>query len=283
MKRLLISAALAFGLIGGARQRQTMRPAKSPLRGRRLDRHPGDDRSGAGAPRSPGLRTRGQQLAVPVTYASLKSKDLDVFLGNWMPSMTADVTPYLEDKSVEIDCSEPRQCRLRSRCAPIRGGRRSEESHGSRRPQGQVRRQDLRHRGGQRRQPHHQQHDRQAREQSRRLRTGRKLGGGHADAGRESHEEQGLDRVPRLDAPSGYGRDEDRLSRRHGRFSDRRREGLHQRAGRPAPAVPQPRPTPQEPQVQPRHGRRDDGASAQGRRGPQGNGSRPGSRPTRTR
>ena len=40
-------------------------------------------------------------LAVPVTYASLKSKDLDVFLGNWMPSMTADIAPYLEDKSVE--------------------------------------------------------------------------------------------------------------------------------------------------------------------------------------
>ncbi len=40
-------------------------------------------------------------LSVPVTYASLKNKDLDVFLGNWMPSMTADVQPYLDDKSVE--------------------------------------------------------------------------------------------------------------------------------------------------------------------------------------
>jgi len=40
-------------------------------------------------------------LSVPVTYASLKNKDLDAFLGNWMPSMTADIQPYLDDKSVE--------------------------------------------------------------------------------------------------------------------------------------------------------------------------------------
>ncbi len=40
-------------------------------------------------------------LSVPVTYASLKNKDLDVFLGNWMPSMTADIKAYTDDKSVE--------------------------------------------------------------------------------------------------------------------------------------------------------------------------------------
>ena len=40
-------------------------------------------------------------LSVPVTYASLKNKDIDVFLGNWMPSMTADIKPYMDDKSVE--------------------------------------------------------------------------------------------------------------------------------------------------------------------------------------
>ena len=40
-------------------------------------------------------------LSVPVTYASLKNKDIDVFLGNWMPSMTADVKAYMDDKSVE--------------------------------------------------------------------------------------------------------------------------------------------------------------------------------------
>jgi glycine betaine/proline transport system substrate-binding protein len=42
-----------------------------------------------------------QLLAVPVTYTSLKNKDIDVFLGNWMPSMTGDVQPFLDDGSVE--------------------------------------------------------------------------------------------------------------------------------------------------------------------------------------
>jgi glycine betaine/proline transport system substrate-binding protein len=41
------------------------------------------------------------QLAVPVTYASMKKKDIDVFLGNWMPSMENDIKPYREDGSVE--------------------------------------------------------------------------------------------------------------------------------------------------------------------------------------
>jgi ABC-type proline/glycine betaine transport system substrate-binding protein len=40
-------------------------------------------------------------LSVPVTLAAMKSKDVDVFLGNWMPSMTGDIKPYLDDKSVE--------------------------------------------------------------------------------------------------------------------------------------------------------------------------------------
>src|SRR5258708_4448335 len=29
-------------------------------------------------------------LSVPVTYASMKNRDIDVFLGNWMPSQEAD-------------------------------------------------------------------------------------------------------------------------------------------------------------------------------------------------
>ena len=41
------------------------------------------------------------QLSVPVTMASLKNKDLDVFLGNWMPSMTNDIKDYTADGSVE--------------------------------------------------------------------------------------------------------------------------------------------------------------------------------------
>ncbi len=41
-------------------------------------------------------------LSVPVTFASLKNKDIDVFLGNWMPAMEADIRPYAADGSVEV-------------------------------------------------------------------------------------------------------------------------------------------------------------------------------------
>ncbi|MDW6022237.1 choline ABC transporter substrate-binding protein [Mesorhizobium sp. BAC0120] len=43
-----------------------------------------------------------QVLSVPVTYTSLKNKDIDVFLGNWMPTMEGDRKPYVDDKSVEV-------------------------------------------------------------------------------------------------------------------------------------------------------------------------------------
>jgi glycine betaine/proline transport system substrate-binding protein len=41
-------------------------------------------------------------LSVPVTYASLKNRDIDVFLGNWMPAQAADLRPYQVDGSVEV-------------------------------------------------------------------------------------------------------------------------------------------------------------------------------------
>ena len=40
-------------------------------------------------------------VSVPVALASMKSKDIDVFLGNWMPSMTAEMAPYNAEKSVD--------------------------------------------------------------------------------------------------------------------------------------------------------------------------------------
>jgi glycine betaine/proline transport system substrate-binding protein len=48
-----------------------------------------------------GYEPKTEVLSVPVTYASLKNKDIDVFLGNWMPTMTADIEPYAKDGSVE--------------------------------------------------------------------------------------------------------------------------------------------------------------------------------------
>jgi glycine betaine/proline transport system substrate-binding protein len=49
-----------------------------------------------------GYSPEAQLLAVPVTYQSLKNKDIDVFLGNWMPTMEADIKPFKEDGSVEV-------------------------------------------------------------------------------------------------------------------------------------------------------------------------------------
>ena len=40
-------------------------------------------------------------LSVPVTYAGLSAGDIDVFLGNWMPTMEGDIAKYTADGSVE--------------------------------------------------------------------------------------------------------------------------------------------------------------------------------------
>ena len=49
-----------------------------------------------------GYQPKAEVLAVPVTYASLKNGDIDVFLGNWMPTMEGDIAKYREEGSVEV-------------------------------------------------------------------------------------------------------------------------------------------------------------------------------------
>jgi glycine betaine/proline transport system substrate-binding protein len=49
-----------------------------------------------------GYDTKIDVLSVPVTYTSMHNKQIDVFLGNWMPTMEADRKPYVEDKTVEV-------------------------------------------------------------------------------------------------------------------------------------------------------------------------------------
>jgi len=49
-----------------------------------------------------GYKSDVKLLEVPVTFASMKNKDIDVFLGNWMPSMEADIKDYAADGSVEV-------------------------------------------------------------------------------------------------------------------------------------------------------------------------------------
>ena len=49
-----------------------------------------------------GYEPKTQLLAVPVTYESMKNKDVDVFLGNWQPTMESIRKPYLDDKTVDL-------------------------------------------------------------------------------------------------------------------------------------------------------------------------------------
>lgn len=48
-----------------------------------------------------GYETEVTVLSVPVTYTSMASGDIDVFLGNWMPTMEADIAPYREAGTVD--------------------------------------------------------------------------------------------------------------------------------------------------------------------------------------
>ena len=62
---------------------------------------------------------------MPVTYASLKNKDIDVFLGNWMPTMEADIEPYRDDRLGRDDrrrTSRAPSTRSRCRTTPADAG-----------------------------------------------------------------------------------------------------------------------------------------------------------------
>jgi glycine betaine/proline transport system substrate-binding protein len=48
-----------------------------------------------------GYEARITQMSVPVTFSSMKKGDIDVFLGNWMPSMANDIRPYTEEGSID--------------------------------------------------------------------------------------------------------------------------------------------------------------------------------------
>jgi len=48
-----------------------------------------------------GYETDIKLLSVPVTYSAISTGDVDVFLGNWMPTMEADIAPYREAGTVE--------------------------------------------------------------------------------------------------------------------------------------------------------------------------------------
>jgi glycine betaine/proline transport system substrate-binding protein len=49
-----------------------------------------------------GYRTVTEILSIPVTYASIKNRQIDVYLGDWQPSMEEDRKPFLADGSVQV-------------------------------------------------------------------------------------------------------------------------------------------------------------------------------------
>lgn len=51
--------------------------------------------------RGMGYQTRTDLLSLPVTYSSMANGDIDVFLGNWMPTMEADIAKYRQAGTVE--------------------------------------------------------------------------------------------------------------------------------------------------------------------------------------
>jgi glycine betaine/proline transport system substrate-binding protein len=48
-----------------------------------------------------GYRTQVVRLSVPDTYKAMSEKKVDVFLGNWMPSMANDIKPFADKGQVE--------------------------------------------------------------------------------------------------------------------------------------------------------------------------------------
>ncbi|MFQ5784329.1 MAG: choline ABC transporter substrate-binding protein [Alphaproteobacteria bacterium] len=49
-----------------------------------------------------GYKPQATVLSVPVTFESLKNKDLDAFLGLWLPTQESYIKPYLDDGTIEI-------------------------------------------------------------------------------------------------------------------------------------------------------------------------------------
>jgi len=68
-----------------------------------------------------GYETDIKVLSVPVTYISMQEGDVDVFLGNWMPTMEGDIAPYREAGTVDT-VRAPHGCEIHARSQRCRSG-----------------------------------------------------------------------------------------------------------------------------------------------------------------
>ena len=157
-------------------------------------------------------------LSVPVTYASLKNSDIDVFLGNWMPAQAADLQPYQADGSVEVIGAnlDGAKYTLAVPAYLYEAGCATSPTSSASRTELEAR--DLRHRARQRRQPPRADDDQGEPVRARRLQARRVERAGHARAGRARGRREAAHRVLRL----GAAPDEHAL--RHALPHRRRRE-----------------------------------------------------------
>ena len=87
-------------------------------------------------------------LSVPVTYEEMKDKKIDVFLGNWMPTMSDNIKPYVAAKTVDVVGANLEGAKY-TLAVPTYLYDRPEVVPGHPQILRAARRQDLRHRAGQ--------------------------------------------------------------------------------------------------------------------------------------
>jgi glycine betaine/proline transport system substrate-binding protein len=105
--RLWAEALACVALLGGGAARAAAALEPSSCRTVRLADGGWTDITATTATLSHLLRDLGYEpqtrlLSVPVTFAAMKGRDIDVILGNWMPAQTRVRQPYIDDGSIEV-------------------------------------------------------------------------------------------------------------------------------------------------------------------------------------
>ena len=49
-----------------------------------------------------GYRQNVSDLSVPITYEGLRKRQVDVFLGNWMPAQAPLVKPFVAERAIDV-------------------------------------------------------------------------------------------------------------------------------------------------------------------------------------
>ena len=99
------------------------------------------------------LATLSKLLSIPVSYTSMKNKDIDVYLGDWEPSMEVDRKPYLDEKAIEVIGPNLTDAKYMF-AVPNYVDAAGDTDCRSQQIRRQIRQKDLRHRAEQQRQSH---------------------------------------------------------------------------------------------------------------------------------